>query len=99
MEKSWDNSSGLSHDILQRDKERHQQLCLTKQSRLISIKNGENVGNSYNSYIINDLLRTKFGYDGVVCTYWGITEDPTEDITKMFPDYFLICFFDSGYIL
>ncbi|GHV66791.1 beta-glucosidase [Spirochaetia bacterium] len=38
-------------------------------------KNGENVGNSYNKYIITDLLRTKYGYDGVVCTDWGITPD------------------------
>ena len=37
------------------------------------IKNGENVGNSYNEYIIKDLLREKYGYDGVVCTDWGIT--------------------------
>jgi beta-glucosidase len=35
--------------------------------------NGENVGNSYNKYLINDLLRTKYKYDGVVCTDWGIT--------------------------
>ncbi|MDQ6418034.1 glycoside hydrolase family 3 N-terminal domain-containing protein [Paenibacillus sp. LHD-117] len=44
-------------------------------------KNGENVGNSYSSYIINDLLRTKYGYDGVVTTDWGITDDsgPTVD--------------------
>ncbi len=39
------------------------------------IKNGENVGNSYNEYIIKDLLREKYGYDGVVCTDWGITGD------------------------
>jgi beta-glucosidase len=39
------------------------------------IKNGENVGNSYNTYIINDLLREKYGYEGVVCTDWGITGD------------------------
>ena len=38
-------------------------------------KYGENVGNSYNKYIINDLLREKFGFDGVVCTDWGITHD------------------------
>ena len=37
-------------------------------------KNGENVGNSYNKYIINDLLRTKYKYDGVVCTDWSITK-------------------------
>lgn len=38
-------------------------------------KNGENVGNSYNSYLIADLLRNKYGYDGVLCTDWGITGD------------------------
>lgn len=38
-------------------------------------KNGENVGNSYNKYLIQDLLRGKLGYDGVVCTDWGITHD------------------------
>ncbi|MEK3720319.1 glycoside hydrolase family 3 protein [Paenibacillus sp. FSL H8-0034] len=48
-------------------------------------KNGENVGNSYSSYIINDLLRDKAGYDGVVCTDWGITSDESQDITKLFP--------------
>ncbi|SMF91863.1 beta-glucosidase [Paenibacillus uliginis N3/975] len=37
--------------------------------------NGENVGNSYNSYLIKDLLREKYGYDGVVCTDWLITAD------------------------
>jgi beta-glucosidase len=39
--------------------------------------NKENVGNSYNKYIINDLLRDKYQYDGVVCTDWGITPDET----------------------
>lgn len=38
-------------------------------------KNGENVGNSYNKFIISDLLRDKYGYDGVVCTDWMITKD------------------------
>ena len=42
--------------------------------------NGENVGNSYNSYLINDLLRKRYGYDGVVCTDWIITADEPEDI-------------------
>ena len=37
--------------------------------------NGENVGNSYSSYMINDLLRGRYGYDGVVCTDWGVTSD------------------------
>jgi beta-glucosidase len=36
---------------------------------------GENVGNSYSKYIITDFLRMKFGYDGVLCTDWGITDD------------------------
>lgn len=36
---------------------------------------GKNVGNSYSSYIINDLLRDKYDYDGVVCTDWAITAD------------------------
>ena len=39
-------------------------------------KYGENVGNSYSRYIIDDLLRKREGYDGVVCTDWGITDDP-----------------------
>ena len=40
-------------------------------------KNKENVGNSYNKYIITDLLRDKYKYDGVVCTDWLITADET----------------------
>ncbi|TBL68292.1 glycoside hydrolase family 3 protein [Paenibacillus thalictri] len=48
-------------------------------------KNGENVGNSYSSYIVNDLLREGTGYDGVVCTDWGITSDEPRDISKLFP--------------
>jgi len=39
--------------------------------------NKENVGNSYNKYLITDLLRGKYGYDGVVCTDWMITKDAT----------------------
>lgn len=41
------------------------------------IKNHENVANNYNSYIINDLLRKKYKYDGVVCTDWLVTGDET----------------------
>ena len=41
----------------------------------IDKKNGENVGNSYSKYLITDLLRTKYEYDGVVCTDWNITHD------------------------
>ena len=36
---------------------------------------GDNVGNSYSKYIITDLLRDKYGFDGVVCTDWNITYD------------------------
>ena len=38
-------------------------------------KYNENVGNSYSKYIISDLLRDEYKYDGVVCTDWGITGD------------------------
>ncbi len=37
---------------------------------------GNNVGNSYSHYIIHDMLREKYGYEGVICTDWGITQDP-----------------------
>ncbi|MDC6404784.1 MULTISPECIES: glycoside hydrolase family 3 protein [Maribacter] len=40
-------------------------------------KNGENVGNGYNEYIIKDLLRGKYGFDGVVCTDWSVTHEHT----------------------
>ena len=38
-------------------------------------KNGENVGNSYSKYLITDMLRDKYSYDGVVCTDWRVTAD------------------------
>lgn len=38
-------------------------------------KYGQNVGNGYSNYIITDLLRNKYGYDGVVCTDWLVTAD------------------------
>ena len=41
------------------------------------VKNHENVANNYNSYIITDLLRKKYKYDGVVCTDWLVTGDET----------------------
>jgi beta-glucosidase len=44
----------------------------------------ENVGNSYSKYIITDLLRNQYGYDGVVCTDWMITADEGKT-----PDIFL----------
>jgi beta-glucosidase len=39
------------------------------------IKNKEDKGNSYSKYLITDLLRTKYNFDGVVCTDWGVTAD------------------------
>ena len=36
---------------------------------------GKNLGNSFSKYIITDLLREKYAYDGVVCTDWNITYD------------------------
>lgn len=50
----------------------------------IDTKNKENEGNSYNKYLITDLLRTKYHYDGVVCTDWGVTADEGKK-----PDEFL----------
>ncbi len=41
---------------------------------------GNQVGNSYSKYVIKDLLRDKYGYDGVICTDWGITQDPEKTI-------------------
>ena len=38
---------------------------------------GGAVGNAYSSYIINDLLRGTYQYEGVICTDWGITNDST----------------------
>ena len=34
---------------------------------------GDNVGNSFSPYFITDQLRGEYGYDGVICTDWGIT--------------------------
>ena len=36
---------------------------------------GANAGNSYSRYIISDLLRDRYAFDGVVCTDWNITYD------------------------
>jgi beta-glucosidase len=35
----------------------------------------ENVAMSYNKAIITGLLREKYGYDGVICTDWGLITD------------------------
>ena len=39
------------------------------------IEYGESVGNAFSKYIITDLLREKYGFNGVVCTDWGVTRD------------------------
>lgn len=41
-------------------------------------KDGTNLANGFSKYIITDLLREKYNYDGVVCTDWGITGDEGE---------------------
>lgn len=35
----------------------------------------EQVGSSYNTGIVSGLLRKKIGYDGIVCTDWGVVSD------------------------
>jgi beta-glucosidase len=35
----------------------------------------ENVAMSFNKYIITDLLRNKYKFDGVICTDWGLITD------------------------
>lgn len=39
--------------------------------------NGENVGNAFNKYLITDLLRGTYGYEGVICTDWNVTKKVT----------------------
>ncbi len=39
----------------------------------ISDGQGDAVANAYNKYLITELLRGKYGYDGVLCTDWGVT--------------------------
>ncbi len=43
----------------------------------ISSGHGEKVANGYNKYLITDVLRGTYGYEGVLCTDWGITKDIT----------------------
>ena len=46
----------------------------------VSWGKGEPVGNSYNRHLIQDLLRERYGYDGVICTDWGIVGDPLPEL-------------------
>lgn len=41
-------------------------------------EHNERVGNAFHRYLIRDLLREKYQYDGIVCTDWGVPE-PTPD--------------------
>lgn len=41
---------------------------------------GHQLGNSYSRHIIQKMLRGDAGYNGVVCTDWGITADPSPQI-------------------
>ncbi|MCU0400368.1 MAG: glycoside hydrolase family 3 protein [Algoriphagus sp.] len=43
-------------------------------------KNGENVANGYSKYLITDLLRGEYGYEGVVCTDWGVTGNERDNV-------------------
>lgn len=47
-------------------------------------KDGSNYANAFSKYIVTDLLREKYGFDGVVCTDWRITADEGER-----PDVFM----------
>lgn len=41
----------------------------------------EGVGNAYSKHMIGDQLRRRFGYDGVVCTDWGVLKDMGKKVT------------------
>ena len=36
---------------------------------------GKKIGASFDEYIINDLLREKYNFDGIVCSDWGLITD------------------------
>lgn len=50
----------------------------------IDKKYGENVGNCYSKYIIQDLLRDKHGYDDVVVTDWNVTLECNDELDNFF---------------
>ena len=37
---------------------------------------GEDVGMAFNKEIITNLLRDRYGFDGIICSDWMITESP-----------------------
>ncbi|MDR1913314.1 MAG: glycoside hydrolase family 3 C-terminal domain-containing protein [Clostridiales bacterium] len=41
---------------------------------------GTNVGNGFSSYMLSDLLRKTYGYEGVICTDWLITSNEGESV-------------------
>ncbi len=43
----------------------------------------ENVGMGFNREILTDLLREKMGFDGVICTDWGITTRMTWGVQEL----------------
>lgn len=43
---------------------------------------GEPRANSYHRVIVHDMLRQRYGFDGVVCTDWGITADPDPEMSN-----------------
>ena len=44
-------------------------------------EDGTNYGNGFSNYMINELLRGEYEYDGVACTDWMITADADNDST------------------
>jgi len=40
--------------------------------------NQQNLGNGYSKFLITNLLRNKYSFEGVVCTDWGVTADEGE---------------------
>ena len=44
---------------------------------------GNMEGNNYSKYLITDLLRNKYEFEGVVCTDWGVTADEGTDFESM----------------
>nr|WP_300337639.1 glycoside hydrolase family 3 N-terminal domain-containing protein [Actinomyces sp.] len=38
--------------------------------------------NAYHRVIVHDMLRQRYGFDGVVCTDWGITADPDPEMSS-----------------